>query len=170
MPTNPRASTMIGKFLKRYVVLSNRLVKAYKRKFGFICDVYFPINNSGANQYGTFEDVDIFNRRQSSEYKSEPNADIIGVKFIIVNMFKKESMNSSEMEFDAFYMTDDDTRPYIECSKGEELPVMTKLVVYVEDSIFRFYVDKQTVVNGADGHLMMRQYLAPWSDKGGLKL
>ena len=47
---------------------------------------------------------------------------------------------------------------------------MTKLVVYVEDSIFRFYVDKQTVVNGADGHLMMRQYLAPWSDKGGLKL
>ena len=88
MPTNPHASTMIGKFLKRYVVLSNRLVKAYERKFGFICDVYFPINNSGANQYGTFEVVDIFNRIQSSEYKSEPNADIIGVKFIIVNIFK----------------------------------------------------------------------------------
>ena len=41
--------------------------------------------------------------------------------------------------------------------------------IFVEDSIFRFYIDRQTVVNGANGHLIMRQYLAPFSDNGGLK-
>ena len=79
-------------------------------------------------------------------------------------------MNSPEDQFDSFYLSDEDgDRPFIECSKAEEFPVMTKIVVYVENSIFRFYIDKQTVVNGADGHIIMRQYLAPLSDNGGIQ-
>lgn len=168
MPINKHPSTMIGKINKRYVVISNRVIKAYQDKYGVICDIYFPINDSGPNEYGTYEQVDIFARRQSTRYKDEPDADIVGAKFVIVHLFKKESMNSPENQFDSFYLSDDDQRPFIECSKADELPVMTKLVVYVESSVFRFYVDKQTVVNGADGHLIMRQYLAPLSDNGGI--
>ena len=169
-PINIHPSTMIGKINKRYVVISNRVTKAYQNKFGVICDIYFPINDSGPNEYGTYEQVDIFARRQSTEYKDEPNADIVGAKLTIVHLFKKESMNSPEDQFDSFYLSDEDgDRPFIECSKAEEFPVMTKIVVYVENSISRFYIDKQTVVNGADGHIIMRQYLAPLSDNGGIQ-
>ena len=168
MPTNPHQSTMIGKINKRYVKICDKVTKAFEDKYGVICDVYFPINDSGPNEYGTYEGVDIFARRQSTKYNPEPNADIVGAKFTIVGLFKKESMNSPINEFDAFYLSDDDARPFIECTKDEELPVMSKLVVYIEDSLFRFYVDRQTVTNGADGHLIMRQYLAPLSDDGGI--
>ena len=169
MPTNPHQSTLVGKINKRYVNICNSVTKAYEKTYGVICDIYFPINNSEPNDYGTFEQVDIFARRQSTKYATEPNANIVGAKLVIIGLFKKESMNSPTNEFDAFYLSDDDARPFIECSKAEELPVMSKIVVYIENSIFRFYVDRQTVTNGADGHLIMRQYLAPLSDDGGLK-
>lgn len=162
-------TSLVGQINKKYVELCNKVTDAYTKRYGLYCDVYYPINNSGPNEYGTYEDVDIFNRRQSSSYKDEPDADIVNKKFTFVGLFKAESMNSPADEFDSFYLSDDDKRPFIECKHSEQLPVMSKLVVYVEDSIFRFYIDRQTVVNGADGHLIMRQYLAPFSDNGGLK-
>ena len=162
-------TTLVGQINKRYVHICDKVTTAYSKRYGLICDVYFPINNAGPNEYGTYEDVEIFNRRQSASYNPEPNADLPGKKFTFVGLFKAESMNSPADEFDAFYLSDDDKRPFIECKHSEQLPVMSKIVIYVEDSIFRFYIDRQTVVNGANGHLIMRQYLAPFSDNGGLK-
>ena len=167
--TNPHQNTLIGKINSRYVNICNKVTDAYTKKYGLICDVYYPINNAEANEYGTYEDVDIFNRRQSASYNEEPNADLVGVKFTFVGLFKAEGMNSPSDEFDAFYLSDDDRRPFIECQHNRQLPVMSKIVVYVANSVFRFYIDRQTVVNGANGHLIMRQYLAPFSDNGGLK-
>ena len=38
---------------------------------------------------------------------------------------------------------------------------MTKVVVHLENSTMRFWVDKILAVNGADGHMLIRMYLSP---------
>ena len=70
-------------------------------------------------------------------------------------------MNSSEAEFDSFYLENEMDRPFIETSKKRELPIATKVVVYQGRSISKFFVDKKLVVTGADGMMLLRMYLSP---------
>ena len=70
-------------------------------------------------------------------------------------------MNSSELEFDAFFLEEEIDRPYIETTKKRELPIGTKVVVYQGESISKFFVDKKTVITGADGFMLLRMYLDP---------
>jgi hypothetical protein len=155
--------TLIGKINKQYVGISNKMSDAYSDKFGWLCDLYFPINEPNPDENGNYDFVNIFTPHQSSLFCTDPS--VSQVKFVIPHLLKKESMNSAEDEFDAFYLEEDnDNRPFIETSKTKELPIATKVVVFLESSKMYFFVDKKTVVNGADGHMLMRQYLAPLAE------
>ena len=70
-------------------------------------------------------------------------------------------MNSTDLEFDSIFLGDYEKRPFIETTKKRELPISTKVVVYIEQSKMNFTVDKKTVVNGANGNMLLRMYLAP---------
>ena len=57
---------------------------------------------------------------------------------------------------------------YIETKSARELPIATKVVVHIDKSRKMFFVDQKTVVNGANGHMLMRMYLSPLTkDKAG---
>ena len=70
-------------------------------------------------------------------------------------------MNSPDLEFDNIFLGDYEKRPFIETTKRRELPIGTKVVVYIDCSKMYFWVDKKTVVNGANGHMLLRMYLSP---------
>ena len=58
-------------------------------------------------------------------------------------------MNSTDLEFDSIFLGDYEKRPFIETSKKRELPISTKVVVYIEQSKMNLVVDKKTVVKAA---------------------
>jgi len=152
--------SLISRINFKYVGISNKLTSSLEETFGLLCDLYFPVNPPNPDENNNYNDVNIFNPHQDSMYNSDPS--VCQVKFMIPHLLKKESMNSAEDEFDAFYLEEyAENRPFIECSKKRELPIGTKVVVYLESSKMYFWVDKKTVVNGADGHMLMRQYLSP---------
>lgn len=154
---------ILGKINKKYVEVSNRVTRKYEDVYYFLCDLYFPINQPNPSEKGTYNAVNIFEPHQQAEYNDMP--DVSKVQFVIPHLLRKQSMNSPEDEFDSFYLEEDsDERPFIETSKENELPILTKVVVYVEQSKMYFFVDKKLVVNGADGHMLLRQYLSPLAE------
>ena len=142
---------------KKYVIISNRVTKAYERVFSVPCDIYFPIFPKYGNKT-KYRDMKIFTPHQSPTYRDKPD---VKTRFYIPLLIKKDAMNSSELEFDSFYTEDEIDRPFIETSKKRELPIATKVVVYQGESISKFMVDKKLVVTGADGIMLLRMYLDP---------
>ena len=172
-----KRSTLIGKINRDYVYISNNMTTAYERKYGLYCDLYFPLHNKSPqkvnktdnykqvpfmNSYngkGEYENVDIFEPHEQPAYKPYP--DVTDAKFYIPYLLKKENMNSTDLEFDSIFLGDYEKRPFIETTKKRELPISTKVVVYIEQSKMNFTVDKKNVVNGANGNMLLRMYLAP---------
>ena len=143
---------------KRYVSISERMTKAYEKKFGLKCELYFPIRPL-YNDHTKYRDMKIFTPHQSYDYNEKPDAT---TRFYIPRLIKKEAMNSSELEFDSFYTdTEAPDRPFIETYKKRELPIGTKVVVFLGESRLKFMVDKKLVVTGADGFMLLRMYLDP---------
>ena len=167
--------TLLGDINRKYVYNSNNVTTAYERKYGLYCDLYFPMHNVSPqkkpidsepdyrnkypNNSGEYEMVDIFEPHEQPAYRDEP--DVPKVKFYIPYLLKKENMNSPDLEFDAIFLGDYEKRPFIETTKKREVPIGTKVVVYIDCSKMYFWVDKKTVVNGANGHMLLRQYLSP---------
>ena len=145
---------------KKYVKIANRVTPKYEEAFGLPCDVYFPIFNSYKSTT-KYRDVKIFGPHQSPTYGSEPDLYKENTLFYIPYLIKKDAMDSSEAEFDAFYTEDEVNRPFIETTKKRELPLQSKVVVYQGESIMKFFVDKKLVVTGADGFMLLRMYLSP---------
>ena len=142
---------------KRYVGISSRLIKQYERVFGLPCDLYFPIHTE-YNEKTLYRDMKVFGPHQSYDYKKLPD---VHTHYYIPFLIKKESMNSSELEFDSFYLETEIDRPFIETTKKRELPIGTKVVVFQGESQSKFFVDKKTVITGADGFMLIRMYLDP---------
>lgn len=150
---------IIGRILKKFVDRSNRVTLAYEKKFSFFCDLYMPRFGANPNEDGNYDQTNIFTTHQPATYPSTP--DVLNAKFYFVGLFKKESMNSSELEWDSFYLDDDSDRPFIETSKSRELPIQTKVKIYIEQSTLTMMVERKQVVQGASGHMLIRQYLIP---------
>ena len=149
---------VVNEINKRYVGISNRVTKSYEHTYGLKCELYFPIwdKYSVNNKY---RDMKIFTPHQSPTYRTSPD---VVTRFYIPHLIKKQAMNSSEAEFDSFYTEIDAMdRPFIETRKERELPIGTKVVVYQEESISKFMVDKKLVVTGANGFMLLRMYLDP---------
>jgi len=142
---------------RKYVYISNRLTPQYERTFGLPCDVYFPVYPPHTD-LTKYRDMKIFAPHQSPSYSDNPD---VSTYFYIPFLVKKDAMNSSEAEFDAFYTEDEIDRPFIETTKKRELPISTKVVVHQGQSISKFFVDKKLVVTGADGMMLLRMYLSP---------
>lgn len=151
-------ANIVNSINKKFVRISNRVTSKYEEKYGLPCDLYLPIFNSykGTTKY---RDVKVFGPHQSPTYPKNPDHE--KVLYYIPYLIKKEAMNSSEAEFDAFYTANELDRPFIETSKKRELPLQTKVVVFQGQSEMKFFVDKKLVVTGADGFMLLRMYLSP---------
>jgi|SRR5574344_184943 hypothetical protein len=149
---------LVGIINRKYVIINNRLTESYKNTFGFYCDLYYPKNNPAPNSQGTYQDKNIFQPHVNCVYGEYPDKE--NQLFTFVGLYKKENVNTDEDTFDSFYAEEDDRRPFIETSKENELQDYTKVVVYLENSKMYFYVDKKRVINGADGHHILRMYLS----------
>jgi hypothetical protein len=168
--------TLLGDINRKYVYNSNNVTTAYEKRYGLYCDLYFPVHNQapqnptqeGQPYYrnsalpqksGEFDMVNIFEPHEQPAYRNIP--DVSKAKFYIPYLLKKENMNSPDLEFDSIFLGDYEKRPFIETTKKRELPIGTKVVVYIDFSKMYFWVDKKTVVNGANGHMLLRMYLSP---------
>jgi hypothetical protein len=150
---------IIGKIGRIFVSISNKLTPAYEKKFGLWCDIYFPIQGANANADGNYDETNIFSSHGTVTYASTPNS---RQKYYIPHLFRKESMSSSEAEWNNLYLEEDtDQRAFIECPRSKELPIQTKVIVYIEDSTVGYTVEKKTVIQGPSGHFLMRMYLNP---------
>lgn len=149
---------VVNSINKKYVYISNRVTKAYEKKYSVPCDLYFPIFDP-YNDVTKYNNMKIFAPHQSPSYSDKP--DVEKALFYIPHLIKKESMNSSETEFDSYFPETEPDRPYIETSKKRELPLQTKVVVFQGRSISKFFVDKKLIVTGADGIMLLRMYLSP---------
>lgn len=151
---------LIAKTYKKYTKISRDLVKPYEETFGFPCDLYFPIRTPKRNNH-SYQRTNLFEPHELPVYKPTPN--VCGYYFYIPNLLKKESMNSVADQFDNFALQAQGimNQPFIECNPDEELPDYTKVVVNIEGSTLSYFVDIKRVVNGAGGHMLMRQYLSP---------
>lgn len=170
--------TLIGAINKDYVYVANRVTTAYEKRYGLYCDVYFPkhINRpSNTNVYddnyrnsysdvGEFQNTNIFEPHETPTYDEKPS--LTKIKFYIPNLLKKENVNSPDLEFDSIFLSDYEKRPFIETTKKRELPIGSKVVVYIEDSKMYFFIDNKIVVNGANGHMLLRMTLAPLLEEG----
>lgn len=153
---------LIGRINSEYVDISNRMTSAYERKMYFLCDLYFPETEVSPDVYGTYHETNIFGPHQMPDYPEKPS--IENAKFYIPHLLRRENVNSPEDQFDAFYADESGNRPYIETSKRRELPLMTKVVVKIEKSKMYLFVDRKIAVNGANGHMLIRQYLSPLAE------
>ena len=168
--------TLLGDINRKYVYNSNSMTTAYERKYGLYCDLYFPMHNvspqnptttkepyyrnsADPQKSGEYNMVNIFEPHEQPAYRDVP--DVPKAKFYIPYLLKKENMNSPDLEFDSIFLGDYEKRPFIETTKRRELPIGTKVVVYIDCSKMYFWVDKKTVVNGANGHMLLRMYLSP---------
>lgn len=151
--------TLIGAINQNYVYVSNSMTEILTERYGLYCDVYFPRHKENPKDTGEYIRENIFEPHEMPYYSSEP--DVKHVKFYIPYLLKKENMNSPDLEFDSMYLEETDERPYIEASKKDELPIQSKVVVYIGQSVMRFFVDIKRVVNGASGHMLLKMYLAP---------
>lgn len=148
---------LVNAINKRYTLISNSLTSSYERVFALPCDVYYPIFPPYTD-VAKYRDMKIFTPHQSPTYAKKPD---LVTKYYIPMLIPKESMNSSEAEFDSFFTEDTVDRPFIETSKKRELPIATKIVVHQGCSISKFFIDKKLVVTGANGMMLLRMYLSP---------
>jgi len=146
------------KINKKYTKVSNKLTVNYETVFGLPCDIFLPINATNPDSLNDYDKTNLFNIHSNVTYPTLPN---VSRKFYIPFLLKKKSMDSSELEFDSFYLEDEDQRPFIETKYDNSLPISTKVVVHVEESIMQFVIDKKLVINGAGGHMLLRMYLIP---------
>ena len=151
-------ANVVNSVNKRYVRVANKVTEKYEREFGIPCDIYLPIHNS-YKKTTKYRDVKIFGPHQAPTYPKQP--DYEKQLYYIPYLIKKQAMNSSEAEFDAFYTADEMDRPFIETMKKRELPLLTKVVVFQGESEQKFFIDKKLVVTGADGFMLLRMYLSP---------
>lgn len=144
---------------KPFTKISNKLTEAYEGGFGIPCDLYFPIHD--ANRGMNYQKVNLYEPAELPNYPEEPS--VRDVYFYIPNLMRKESMNSVADQFDNFALQAEgkSNRPFIETTSAKELPIATKVVVKLGESKMFFFVDQKTVVNGVNGHMLMRQYLSP---------
>ena len=156
--------TLLGNINENYVYISNRMTERYEEKYGFYCDLYFPRHKKDPKENGEYPTVNLFEPHEMPDYPDEP--DVVDAKFYIPNLLKKENMNSPDLEFDSMYLTETEDRPFIETSKKRELPIQTKVVVHIGESVMNFFVDIKTVVNLASGHGLLRMYLSPLLENG----
>lgn len=170
-----KVRTLLGDINRKYVYNSNNVTTAYERKYGLYCDLYFPVHNvnpqqagmgynadyqnSYATNSGQYNMTNIFEPHETPAYRETP--DVARAKFYIPHLLKKENVNSPDLEFDAIFLGDYEKRPFIETTKRRELPMGTKVVVYLDYSKMYLWVDKKTVVNGANGQMLLRMYLSP---------
>ena len=156
--TKPK--NIISKTYKKFTKVSRALSEAYREPFGFPCDLYFPIRTPKKRNHN-YQNVNVFEPHELPVYK--PTPDVCDYSFYIPHLLKEESMNSVADQFDNFALQAQgmSDKPFIECSPDDELPDYTKVVVKIEGSTLMYFVDIKHVVNGAGGHMLMRQYLSP---------
>ena len=155
---------LVVKQYKGFTDIADKLTEAYEGGWGVPCDLYFPIHD---HKYGdTYQSVNLYEPEELPNYSDKPSVE--GVYFYIPNLMKRESMNSVADEFDNFVLASDgkSKRPFIETTPSKELPIATKVVVHLESSKIFFFVDQKTVVNGAGGNMLLRQYLSPLTKDG----
>ena len=135
------------------------LTEVYEGVFGYPCDVYFPVHTPRKGV--TYQQTNIFEGHELPYYEVNPS--IKDVHFVIPNLMRKESMNSTADQLDNFILKTDggDARPYIETIPKKELPQYSKVMVKIGSSTKAFFIDQKTVVNGSGGHMLMRMYLSP---------
>lgn len=149
---------LIGRTQLKYTAISNRVTGSYEKKYSLPVDVYFPKFGANPNEQGNYDETNIFTTHQPAKYSDTP--DITNIKYYIPRLLRKESMNSSDLEWDSFYLEGDDDRPFIETSKKRELPIQAKVVVYIENSTLTFTVEKKTIIQGANGAMLLRMWLS----------
>lgn len=157
---------IVSSIYKKFTPVSNKLTNSYTETYGYPCDLYFPVHFP--KRGGTYNQVNLYEPEELPTYKDEPN--LTDQYFYIPNLMKYETMNSPADILDNFIMVTEglDTIPFIETTSARELPIATKVVVKVGHSKIMFFIDKKTVINGADGHMLMRMYLSPLTkDKDG---
>lgn len=159
-----RRPRLIGEINRHYVYVSNNVTSSYEKTYGLYCDLYFPRHINRPDKNGEYQNADIFEPHEQPSYPTCP--DVTGALFYIPHLLKKENMNTPDLEFDSIFLGDYEKRPFIETSKKRELPIMTKVVVYIGDSKMYFFVDNKVVVNGANGHMLLRMYLSPLVEEG----
>lgn len=155
-----KPKNLIAKTYKKYTKISRELVKPYADTFGYYCDLYFPVRTPKKKRHN-YQNNNLFEPHELPVYKPEP--DVKDYVFYIPNLLKKESMNSVADQFDNFALQTQGmlNQPFIECSPDDELPDYTKIVIKMEGSTYSYFVDIKHVINGAGGHMLMRQYLSP---------
>lgn len=157
---------LVTNLYKGFTPLSNKLTDAYTDVYGLPCDLYFPVHYP--KRGGTYNQVNLYEPEELPTYKEEP--DCVDQYFYIPNLMKLENMNSIGDIFDNFIMITEglEIQPFIETKPSRELPIATKVVVHLDKSRLYFFIDKKTVVNGVNGHMLMRMYLSPLTkDKDG---
>ena len=155
-----KPKNLIAKTYKKYTKIARDMVKPYAETFGYYCDLYFPIRVQKKDGH-SYQKTNLFEPHELPVYKPCPDGkDYV---FYIPNLIKKESMNSVANQFDNFVLQTQgmSEKPFIECNPDDELPDYTKIVIKMEGSELFYFVDIKHVVNGAGGHMLMRQYLSP---------
>lgn len=151
---------IIAGIYKKYTKLSNNLAVQYAQTLGCYCDLYYPVRCPKRKSHN-YQNINLFEPHELPVYKECP--DVENYLFYIPELMQKESMNSIADQFDAFALmtTGSLKKPFIECSPDEELPDYTKVVIKLDTSTVSYFVDVKHVINGAGGHMLMRQYLSP---------
>ena len=96
-----KGTDIVNDINKKYVKISNRVTSAYEKHLALPCDLYFPIYPS-YNETTAYRDMKIFSPHQSPTYSKEP--DVRKAMFYIPFLIKKDNYNSSEYEFDSYYI------------------------------------------------------------------
>nr|DAT66127.1 MAG TPA: hypothetical protein [Caudoviricetes sp.] len=151
---------IVAKTYKKFTKISRDLTGSYTEAYGLPCDLYFPIRTPKKAK-SSYQKVNLFEPHELPVYRPEPN--VKDYYFYIPELMKEESMNSVAQQFDTFALATKGMldQPFIECNPDDELPDYTKVVVKIEGSTMSYFVDIKHVVNGAGGHMLMRQYLSP---------
>ena len=157
---------LVTNLYRSFTPVSNKLTEAYTDTYGIPCDLYFPVHYP--KRGGTYNQVNLYEPEELPSYKELPDCE--DQYFYIPYLMKSESMNSNADVFDNLIMIAEgiDVQPFIETTSARELPIATKVVVKLDRSKLYFFIDKKTVVNGVNGHMLMRMYLSPLTkDKDG---
>lgn len=156
-------NNIIGFTYQKFEQVSSKSTPRIAKKLGFPCDVYFPIfgnvithgSEACHNLRTNYENIDLFATHQNAEYSNTP--DLVGVRFYIPHLVKKQIMNSPSNDFETFYLDEDSANPFIEVHPSEELPIQSKLVVHFSTAArMNLFIEKKTIVPGG---VFLRMYL-----------
>ena len=148
-------SSMFGKTYKKFFNVSSQSTPKLANVWGYDCDIYTPLYSTD-DSHGNYDDVDIYSTHKNAEYSNTPD---FSQKYYIVNLLKKQIMNSNSNEFETFYLDEESNRPFIECHVSQELLIQTKVVVHFDDDAkMNFFIEKKT---STPGGAFLRMYLNP---------